>query len=170
MHWRAQISASVTSRSQNSFRPPGSSGTFSGEKVAEQILWGGASGRSAALGKASVGRAALSFLGVERLNELEYVKGEVLANVWQTERIARISPKTLRTIMAHHGTVVCQIADIARTRQTIGNLESAIATLTGRSPQVPFGDTLSAARRVWKRRLHISLFAPVSRVVQRCRS
>ena len=31
---------------------------------------------------------------VERLNELEYVKGEVLANVWQTERIARISPKT----------------------------------------------------------------------------
>lgn len=31
---------------------------------------------------------------VERLNELEYVKGEVLANVWQTHRIARISPKT----------------------------------------------------------------------------
>ena len=28
------------------------------------------------------------------LNELEYVKGEVLANVWQTDRIARISPKT----------------------------------------------------------------------------
>jgi len=31
---------------------------------------------------------------VERLNELEYVKGELLANVWQTQRIARISPKT----------------------------------------------------------------------------
>jgi glutamine cyclotransferase len=31
---------------------------------------------------------------VERLNELEYVKGEVFANVWQAERIARISPKT----------------------------------------------------------------------------
>ena len=30
---------------------------------------------------------------VERLNELEYVKGEIFANVWQTERIARISPK-----------------------------------------------------------------------------
>jgi len=29
---------------------------------------------------------------VERLNELEWVKGEILANVWQTERIARISP------------------------------------------------------------------------------
>jgi glutamine cyclotransferase len=30
---------------------------------------------------------------VERLNELEYVKGEIFANVWRTERIARISPK-----------------------------------------------------------------------------
>ncbi|MBY0507452.1 MAG: glutaminyl-peptide cyclotransferase [Bryobacteraceae bacterium] len=29
---------------------------------------------------------------VDRLNELEYVKGEILANVWQTELIARISP------------------------------------------------------------------------------
>ena len=30
---------------------------------------------------------------VADLNELEYVKGEVLANVWKTDRIARISPK-----------------------------------------------------------------------------
>ncbi len=29
---------------------------------------------------------------IDRLNELEYVKGEIFANVWQTERIARISP------------------------------------------------------------------------------
>jgi glutamine cyclotransferase len=29
---------------------------------------------------------------VEQLNELEYVKGEILANVWETNRIARISP------------------------------------------------------------------------------
>lgn len=28
------------------------------------------------------------------LNELEYIEGEVYANVWQTERIARIDPKT----------------------------------------------------------------------------
>jgi glutaminyl-peptide cyclotransferase len=33
---------------------------------------------------------------VGNLNELEYVKGEVLANVWQTQRIARIAPKTGR--------------------------------------------------------------------------
>lgn len=31
---------------------------------------------------------------VRNLNELEYVKGELLANVWQTTRIARINPTT----------------------------------------------------------------------------
>jgi glutaminyl-peptide cyclotransferase len=33
---------------------------------------------------------------VANLNELEYVKGEVFANVWQTDRIARISLRTGR--------------------------------------------------------------------------
>jgi glutaminyl-peptide cyclotransferase len=31
---------------------------------------------------------------VDQLNELEYIKGEIYANVWQTDRIAVISPKT----------------------------------------------------------------------------
>ncbi|MFL5803187.1 MAG: glutaminyl-peptide cyclotransferase, partial [Roseiflexaceae bacterium] len=31
---------------------------------------------------------------VVRLNELEYINGEVYANIWQTDRIARISPQT----------------------------------------------------------------------------
>jgi glutaminyl-peptide cyclotransferase len=31
---------------------------------------------------------------VANLNELEWVKGEILANVWQTNRIARIDPRT----------------------------------------------------------------------------
>jgi glutamine cyclotransferase len=30
---------------------------------------------------------------VDRLNELEFVRGEIFANVWQTDRIARISPE-----------------------------------------------------------------------------
>lgn len=30
---------------------------------------------------------------IERLNELEFIKGEIYANVWQTDRIARISPR-----------------------------------------------------------------------------
>jgi glutamine cyclotransferase len=35
---------------------------------------------------------------VEHLNELEYVKGEIFANIWLTDRIARISPKDGRVI------------------------------------------------------------------------
>ena len=35
---------------------------------------------------------------VSRLNELEYVQGEIYANVWQTNRIARISPETGKVI------------------------------------------------------------------------
>src|ERR1700761_3411731 len=31
---------------------------------------------------------------VKNLNELEWVKGEILANIWMTNRIARIDPKT----------------------------------------------------------------------------
>jgi glutamine cyclotransferase len=31
---------------------------------------------------------------VERLNEIEYVRGEILANIWMTNRIARIDPRT----------------------------------------------------------------------------
>ena len=33
-------------------------------------------------------------LPLERINELEFVNGEVLANIWQTDLIARISPET----------------------------------------------------------------------------
>ena len=35
---------------------------------------------------------------VTELNELEYIRGEIYANVWHTDRIARISPATGRVI------------------------------------------------------------------------
>jgi glutaminyl-peptide cyclotransferase len=35
---------------------------------------------------------------VDQLNELEYIHGEVYANVWHTDRIARISPATGRVL------------------------------------------------------------------------
>ena len=43
-----------------------------------------------------IGRLTVRDAGrpVEDLNELEIVKGEIFANVWRTDRIARISPKT----------------------------------------------------------------------------
>jgi glutaminyl-peptide cyclotransferase len=31
---------------------------------------------------------------IDQLNELEFVEGEILANIWQTDRIARISPQS----------------------------------------------------------------------------
>ena len=40
------------------------------------------------------GRLSVTFNGkpVRMLNELEYVKGEILANIWMTDKIARIDP------------------------------------------------------------------------------
>lgn len=35
---------------------------------------------------------------VSNLNELEYVRGEIYANIWHEDRIARISPKTGRVL------------------------------------------------------------------------
>jgi glutamine cyclotransferase len=37
-------------------------------------------------------------VSVKALNELEYVKGEIFANVWHTNRIARISPESGRVV------------------------------------------------------------------------
>jgi glutamine cyclotransferase len=47
---------------------------------------------------AESGRVVVTDRGrpIERLNELEFVRGEVFANIWQTDRIARISPGTGR--------------------------------------------------------------------------
>ena len=39
-------------------------------------------------------RVAVGGTPLKNLNELEYVKGEVFANVWQTDYVARIDPKT----------------------------------------------------------------------------
>lgn len=35
---------------------------------------------------------------IDQLNELEYIHGEIYANVWHTDRIARISPETGRVL------------------------------------------------------------------------
>lgn len=36
--------------------------------------------------------------GVENLNELEFIHGEIYANIWQTDEIVRISPRTGKVI------------------------------------------------------------------------
>ncbi len=35
---------------------------------------------------------------IDRLNELEFIDGEIFANVWQTDKIARISPQSGRVV------------------------------------------------------------------------
>lgn len=35
---------------------------------------------------------------IDQLNELEWVKGEVFANIWQTDRIARIDPRSGKVV------------------------------------------------------------------------
>ncbi len=35
---------------------------------------------------------------IKNLNELEYIRGQIYANVWQTDKIARISPRTGRVL------------------------------------------------------------------------
>ena len=35
---------------------------------------------------------------ITRLNELEYVRGEIYANIWKTDRVARIAPDTGRVV------------------------------------------------------------------------
>jgi glutamine cyclotransferase len=47
-----------------------------------------------------IGRVTVTDEGrpVVNLNELEYVKGEIYANIWQTDQIARIDPKTGRVL------------------------------------------------------------------------
>ena len=47
-----------------------------------------------------IGRVTVTDAGttIRNLNELEYIRGEVYANVWHTDRIARISPETGRVI------------------------------------------------------------------------
>jgi glutamine cyclotransferase len=35
---------------------------------------------------------------IDQLNELEFVEGELFANIWQTDRIARISPQSGKVV------------------------------------------------------------------------
>lgn len=47
-----------------------------------------------------IGRLTVTADGVpvKDLNELEWVKGEIFANIWETDRIARINPKTGKVV------------------------------------------------------------------------
>jgi len=83
---------------------------------------------------------------VRRLNELEYVKGEILANVWMTDRIARIDPKT--------GKVIDWI-DLAKLSRGL-NLASYDAVLNGIAYD-PAKDRLFVTGKYWPKLYEIRL-------------
>jgi glutamine cyclotransferase len=82
---------------------------------------------------------------VDDLNELEMVKGEILANVWSTQRIARISPKT--------GRVTAWI-DL---RGLLSPAEAAQADVMNGIAYDAAGDRLFVTGKLWPRLFEIQL-------------
>ena len=88
---------------------------------------------------------------VARLNELEYVRGDILANVWQTSAIARIDPAT--------GTVRGWIDLSALVRENNSGAEDVLNGIAFD----PAGDRLFVTGKNWSRLYEIDLLPPVRR-------
>ena len=84
---------------------------------------------------------------VDNLNELEWVKGEVLANVWQTDRIARIDPET--------GHVTGWI-DLSGLLSSAGQAEGRADVLNGIAYDAT-ADRLFVTGKLWPRLFEIRL-------------
>jgi len=86
---------------------------------------------------------------IDNLNELEYVKGEILANVWQTQRIARIAPKTglVTGWIELNGLLTPREAQVA---------ESAGGVLNGIAYDAA-GDRLFVTGKLWPKLFEIAL-------------
>ena len=85
---------------------------------------------------------------VVALNELELVKGEIFANVWQTDRIARIDPKT--------GTVTGWI-DLSR---LLTDRERAATDVLNGLAYDAARDRLFVTGKLWPKLFEIRLTAP----------
>ena len=83
---------------------------------------------------------------VEDLNELEYIHGEVYANVWETNRIARISPLTGR---------VLSWVDLSGTLPA-GDVQDSNAVLNGIAYDAK-GDRLSVTGKLWPKPFEIKI-------------
>lgn len=87
---------------------------------------------------------------VDQLNELEWVKGEIYANIWQTNRIARIDPKT--------GHVLGWI-DLSGLLEQHGRSTSGVDVLNGIAYDAA-GDRLFVTGKLWPDLFEIKLLAP----------
>jgi glutamine cyclotransferase len=86
---------------------------------------------------------------VSRLNELEHVQGEIYANVWKTDRIAKISPET--------GEVVGWIDLEGLLRPEVRNRR--IDVLNGIAYDVK-NDRLFVTGKLWPKLFEIELVGP----------
>ncbi len=82
---------------------------------------------------------------VRMLNELEYVRGEIYSNVWQTNRIARISPSDGRVLGWIDMTGILPESDRAR-----ADVLNGIA-------YDPLGDRLFVTGKLWPKLFEIQL-------------
>jgi len=83
---------------------------------------------------------------VMRLNELEYVKGEILANIWQTDFVARIDPATgnLTGLIDLHG--LLQARDFDATTDVLNGIAYD-----------PAGDRLFVTGKHWPKLFEVRL-------------
>jgi glutaminyl-peptide cyclotransferase len=72
---------------------------------------------------AEIGRLKVTLSGapVENLNELEFIKGEIWANIWETDRIVRIDPATGKVIGAIYLGGLLNAADAAGSKPDVLN-------------------------------------------------
>jgi glutaminyl-peptide cyclotransferase len=90
-------------------------------------------------------RVTSSGVPLRDLNELEYVKGEIFANVWQTDSIVRIDPKTGRV------TGRINLAGLLSARE-----RAAADVLNGIAYDAP-GDRLFVTGKLWPKLFEIRL-------------
>jgi glutamine cyclotransferase len=90
---------------------------------------------------------------VDQLNELEWIKGQIYANVWQTNRIARIDPKT--------GTVTAWI-DLSGLLSHSDRSSDGADVLNGIAYDAK-GDRLFVTGKYWPNLFEIKLVPPPAR-------
>jgi hypothetical protein len=95
---------------------------------------------------------------VDQLNELEWVKGEIYANVWQTDRIARIDPASGKVTGWIDLTGLLPVADRARADVLNGIAYDAKA------------DRLIVTGKLWPRLYEIRVGSKITAVIpdKRC--
>jgi glutamine cyclotransferase len=86
--------------------------------------------------------------GIENLNELEYIHGEIYANIWETDKIVRISPRSGEVL----GWI--DLSGIIDKRE----LEDADAVLNGIAYD-SIGDRLFVTGKLWPKLFEIKVAA-----------